>query len=49
MIVLGSREQLCIHEDVRLLRGKVQTNACVALRKKQKKRYCAHSSHVAGM
>ncbi|KAI5660588.1 hypothetical protein M9H77_29381 [Catharanthus roseus] len=47
MIVLGSREQLCIHEDVRLLRGKVQTNACVALRKKRKKRYCAHSSHVA--
>lgn len=49
MIVLGSREQLCIHEEVRKLHGKVQTNACHALRKKRKKRYCPHSSRVAGM
>ncbi|KAJ8553380.1 hypothetical protein K7X08_024058 [Anisodus acutangulus] len=47
MVVLGSREQLCIHEEVSLLRGKTQTNACHALCKKSKKRYCAHFSRVA--
>ncbi|XP_060205661.1 regulator of telomere elongation helicase 1 homolog isoform X2 [Lycium barbarum] len=47
MVVLGSREQLCIHEEVSLLRGKTQTNACHALCKKRKKRYCAHFSRVA--
>ncbi|XP_016472027.2 regulator of telomere elongation helicase 1 homolog isoform X2 [Nicotiana tabacum] len=47
MVVLGSREQLCIHEEVSLLRGKTQTNACHALCKKRKKRYCGHFSRVA--
>ncbi|CAN4086784.1 unnamed protein product [Withania somnifera] len=47
MVVLGSREQLCIHEEVSLLRGKTQTNACHALCKKRKKHYCAHFSRVA--
>lgn len=47
MVVLGSREQLCIHEEVSQLRGKTQTNACHALCKKHKKRYCAHFSRVA--
>ncbi|KAL3632993.1 Regulator of telomere elongation helicase 1 [Castilleja foliolosa] len=46
MVVLGSREQLCIHEQVSLLRGKAQTNACHALCKKRTKRYCAHFSRV---
>ncbi|KAI3455408.1 hypothetical protein Pfo_012071 [Paulownia fortunei] len=46
MAVLGSREQLCIHDQVSLLRGKAQTNACQALCKKRTKRYCAHFSHV---
>lgn len=49
MVVLGSREQLCIHEEVSQLRGKTQTNACHALCKKRKKRYCAHFSRVAGI
>ncbi|KAL3343670.1 hypothetical protein AABB24_027276 [Solanum stoloniferum] len=47
MVVLGSREQLCIHEEVSQLRGKTQTNACHALCKKRQKRYCAHFSRVA--
>ncbi|KAL3528782.1 hypothetical protein ACH5RR_008104 [Cinchona calisaya] len=47
MVVLGSREQLCIHEEVRLLHGKVQTNACHALCKKRTKRYCSHFSRVS--
>ncbi|KAH0688396.1 hypothetical protein KY290_020033 [Solanum tuberosum] len=47
MVVLGSREQLCIHEEMSQLRGKTQTNACHALCKKHKKRYCAHFSRVA--
>ncbi|GAB4842166.1 Regulator of telomere elongation helicase 1 [Ancistrocladus abbreviatus] len=42
MVILGSREQLCIHEQVRLLHGKAQTNACQYLRKKRTKRYCRH-------
>ncbi|GFP88878.1 regulator of telomere elongation helicase 1 [Phtheirospermum japonicum] len=46
MVVLGSREQLCIHEQVSLLRGKAQTNACHALCKKRTKQYCAHFSRV---
>ncbi|KAK4381734.1 Regulator of telomere elongation helicase 1 [Sesamum angolense] len=46
MVVLGSREQLCIHDQVSLLRGKAQTNACQALCKKRTKRYCAHFSRV---
>ncbi|KAG8379928.1 hypothetical protein BUALT_Bualt07G0140700 [Buddleja alternifolia] len=46
MVVLGSREQLCIHDQVSLLRGKAQTNACHALCKKRTKRYCSHFSRV---
>ncbi|GAB2293557.1 Regulator of telomere elongation helicase 1 [Dionaea muscipula] len=42
MVVLGSREQLCIHDEVRLLQGKAQTNACRFLRKQRTKRYCKH-------
>ncbi|KAK2984870.1 hypothetical protein RJ640_008635, partial [Escallonia rubra] len=47
MVVLGSREQLCIHEEVSLLRGKTQTNACHSLCRKRKKRYCSHYPRVA--
>ncbi|XP_038718615.1 regulator of telomere elongation helicase 1 homolog isoform X1 [Tripterygium wilfordii] len=47
MVVLGSREQLCIHDEVRLLRGKAQTNACHALCRKRGKRHCAHFLPVA--
>ncbi|XP_059642020.1 regulator of telomere elongation helicase 1 homolog [Cornus florida] len=47
MVVLGSREQLCIHEEVSLLRGRTQTNACHSLCRKRKKRYCAHYPRVA--
>ncbi|KAM3747686.1 hypothetical protein ACB098_05G053700 [Castanea mollissima] len=47
MVVLGSREQLCIHDKVSLLRGKTQTNACRMLCRKRGKRTCAHYSHVA--
>nr|POE50998.1 isoform 5 of regulator of telomere elongation helicase 1 [Quercus suber] len=47
MVVLGSREQLCIHDQVSLLRGKTQTNACRMLCRKRGKRTCAHYSHVA--
>ncbi|EXB74483.1 Regulator of telomere elongation helicase 1 [Morus notabilis] len=57
MVVLGSREQLCIHDTVSSLHGKAQSNACLLLRKsrhqdekheKQEKRAsCAHYYHVA--
>ncbi|KAE8724272.1 pentatricopeptide repeat-containing protein [Hibiscus syriacus] len=47
MVVLGSREQLCIHEEVSLLRGKAQTNACRSLCRKDWKRRCTHFPHVA--
>ncbi|XP_051147548.1 regulator of telomere elongation helicase 1 homolog isoform X2 [Andrographis paniculata] len=46
MAVLGSREQLCIHEQVSLLHGKTQTHACHALCKKRTKRFCSHFSRV---
>ncbi|XP_050380801.1 regulator of telomere elongation helicase 1 homolog [Argentina anserina] len=46
MVVLGSREQLCIHEDVSLLHGKAQTNACHFLCRKRTKRYCKHYSRT---
>lgn len=61
MVVLGSREQLCIHGRVSLLRGKAQTNACHLLRRnrkqdeedeqheKREKSRCAHYYRVAGM
>ncbi|XVE52106.1 hypothetical protein DITRI_Ditri02bG0095600 [Diplodiscus trichospermus] len=47
MVVLGSREQLCIHDEVSLLRGKAQTNACRFLCRKRQKRYCTHFPRVA--
>ncbi|KAJ9568519.1 hypothetical protein OSB04_004485 [Centaurea solstitialis] len=47
MVVLGSREQLCIHPDVSLLHGKTQTNACHFLCQKRTKRYCAHFPRVS--
>ncbi|PSR96116.1 Regulator of telomere elongation helicase [Actinidia chinensis var. chinensis] len=46
MVVLGSREQLCIHEEVSLLHGRTQTNACHSLCRKRKKRYCRHFPRV---
>ncbi|KAJ4843835.1 hypothetical protein Tsubulata_047102 [Turnera subulata] len=50
MMILGSREQLCIHKDVSLLRGKAQNHACVSLRKKreQSRHRCSHFSRVTG-
>ncbi|KAL5576411.1 hypothetical protein UlMin_018110, partial [Ulmus minor] len=50
MVVLGSREQLCIHDDVSLLHGRTQSNACRFLRRKDIKREksgCAHYFRVA--
>ncbi|TVU34335.1 hypothetical protein EJB05_16166 [Eragrostis curvula] len=44
MAVLGSREQMCIHEEVRTLRGRAQNNACHYL---CKKRQCRHQNLVA--
>lgn len=58
MVILGSREQLCIHEKVSLLHGKAQSNACVMLRRnrdqkenqgKHEKPRCAHYYRVAGI
>ncbi|KAL9666278.1 hypothetical protein QQ045_000604 [Rhodiola kirilowii] len=46
MVVLGSREQLCIHEEVSQLRGKAQTNACHFVCKKRKKNRCGHYPRV---
>jgi len=48
MGVLGSREQLCIHDEVKLLRGKTQTNACRFLCRRRGKRNCSHFHKVAG-
>ncbi|GAV72683.1 DEAD_2 domain-containing protein/Helicase_C_2 domain-containing protein [Cephalotus follicularis] len=43
MVILGSREQLCIHDNVSLLRGRAQTNACQShCRKRDKKHQCVH-------
>ncbi|KAL1199370.1 Regulator of telomere elongation helicase 1 [Cardamine amara subsp. amara] len=42
MVVLGSREQLCVNEEVKALRGKALTNACQYLCKKRGKRQCNH-------
>ncbi|CAA7409948.1 unnamed protein product [Spirodela intermedia] len=39
MGILGSREQMCIHDKVRTLQGSAQNNACYYLRKK---RSCRH-------
>ncbi|XP_010249778.1 PREDICTED: regulator of telomere elongation helicase 1 isoform X2 [Nelumbo nucifera] len=46
MVVLGSREQLCIHDDVQLLRGRAQTNACHSLCRKDSKRRCSYYARV---
>ncbi|MQL92246.1 hypothetical protein Taro_024871, partial [Colocasia esculenta] len=43
MGVLGSREQMCIDEDVKMLRGRAQNNACHYL---CKKRSCRHHIRV---
>ncbi|WCJ40717.1 hypothetical protein M5689_021626 [Euphorbia peplus] len=47
MTILGSREQLCIHDEVSLLRGKAQTNACHFVCRKRAKRQCTHYSLVS--
>ncbi|KAJ1284133.1 hypothetical protein BS78_03G181200 [Paspalum vaginatum] len=44
MAVLGSREQMCIHDEVSKLRGRAQNNACHFL---CKKRLCPHNNSVA--
>lgn len=57
MVVLGSREQLCIHDEVSLLNGRTQTNACHFLcrrpkrekSEKSEKPRCTHYSRVAGI
>ncbi|XP_027342046.1 regulator of telomere elongation helicase 1 homolog isoform X1 [Abrus precatorius] len=46
MVVLGSREQLCIHDEVKLLQGKTQTNACRLLCRRRGKRQCNHFYRV---
>ncbi|XP_061338556.1 regulator of telomere elongation helicase 1 homolog [Gastrolobium bilobum] len=48
MVVLGSREQLCIHDEVKLLHGKTQTNACRMLCRRGGKRQCNHFNQVSG-
>ncbi|XP_002528200.3 regulator of telomere elongation helicase 1 homolog isoform X1 [Ricinus communis] len=47
MVILGSREQLCIHDEVSLLRGKAQTNACHYVCKRREKRQCTHFARVS--
>lgn len=49
MMVLGSREQLCIHDEVSLLRGRAQNNACHYACRKGAKSRCKHYSLVAGV
>ncbi|AAD55463.1 Hypothetical protein [Arabidopsis thaliana] len=46
MVVLGSREQLCVNEEVNSLRGKALTNACQYLCKKRGKRQCNHFNRL---
>jgi hypothetical protein len=46
MVVLGSREQMCIHKDVRSMRGRAQNHACRHL---VKDRNCHHHNKVPGM
>ncbi|CAL0324128.1 unnamed protein product [Lupinus luteus] len=48
MIVLGSREQLCIHDQVKQLHGKTQSNACRMLCRRRGKQQCKHFSEVSG-
>ncbi|KAH7331577.1 hypothetical protein KP509_20G041000 [Ceratopteris richardii] len=45
MVVLGSREQMCIHHEVKQLRGYSQNQACRAL---CKTRSCHHQNRVSG-
>ena len=45
MAVLGSREQMCVHNEVSKLRGRAQNNACHFL---CKKRWCQHNNNVSG-
>ncbi|CAN0878268.1 Regulator of telomere elongation helicase 1 homolog [Linum grandiflorum] len=47
MVILGSREQLCIHEEVSTLRGKAQTNACRHISRNRGKRQCSHFCQVS--
>ncbi|KAJ8637753.1 hypothetical protein MRB53_012020 [Persea americana] len=44
MVILGSREQMCIHDEVRILRGSAQNNACHYL---WRKRSCSHHTRVS--
>ncbi|XP_020105851.1 regulator of telomere elongation helicase 1 isoform X2 [Ananas comosus] len=44
MAILGSREQMCIHDEVRSVRGRAQNNACHYV---CRKRLCRHHSHVS--
>ncbi|KAL9350684.1 hypothetical protein Peur_057939 [Populus x canadensis] len=46
MVIFGSREQLCVHEEVSLLRGKVQNNTCHLICRKREKYQCSHYSRV---
>lgn len=46
MAILGSREQMCIHEDVQKLSGRAQNKACQS---RCKKRACIHHTRVSGM
>ncbi|XP_055961935.1 regulator of telomere elongation helicase 1 homolog isoform X2 [Mercurialis annua] len=49
MVILGSREQLCIHDEISLLRGRAQTHACqYVCRRKEKRGQCIHFSKVPG-
>lgn len=45
MVVLGSREQMCIHHDVQSMRGRAQNHACRSL---TRGRNCHHYNRVAG-
>ncbi|XP_010538012.1 PREDICTED: regulator of telomere elongation helicase 1 [Tarenaya hassleriana] len=46
MVVLGSREQMCVNEEVRSLRGKALANACQYLCRKRGNRQCEHFNRV---
>lgn len=46
MAILGSREQMCIHDEVRSVRGRAQNNACHYV---CRKRLCRHHSLVSGL
>ncbi|KAI4329268.1 hypothetical protein L6164_021552 [Bauhinia variegata] len=48
MIVLGSREQLCIHDRVSLLQGRTQNNVCRILCRRRGKDHCNHNQKVPG-